>query len=181
MPNVYPEFEDANKTRKLVTKTADNPGSGTWYCLLKLTFGKSGLKYQKYNRNCKMPTKPEIGNRKGSISPEVVRAIDYLYIDVLKTRPKMPRIKPKSGDAHIRDACKKKNRSYFVFSRQGVGVRAAKIELSRKSRKWAIVLLFQGKNRSFLGFSRQRGGGGAAFFDCLVETKYERFLFCKHS
>ena len=48
-----------------------------------------------------MPTKSEIGNRKGSISPEVVRAIDYLYIDVLKTRPKMPRIKPKSGDVHI--------------------------------------------------------------------------------
>ena len=36
MPIKYPKFEDANKTRKLVTKTAYNPRSGAWYWLLKL-------------------------------------------------------------------------------------------------------------------------------------------------
>ena len=75
----------------------------------------------------------------------------------------------------------KKNRSYFVFSRQGVGGRAAKMELSRKSRKWAIFLLFQGKKSLiFRGFWDKGWGGGRQFCSCLEKTKYERFLFCKH-
>ena len=58
----------------------------------------------------------------------------------------------------------KKNRSYFVFSRQGGGGRAAKMELSRKSRKWAIFLLFQGeKSLIFRGFWDKGGGEGASF------------------
>ena len=71
-----------------------------------------------------------------------------------------------------------KNRSYFVFPRQGVGGRAAKIELSRKSRKWAIFLLFHGKKSLiFRGFWDKGWGGGRQFCSYLEKTKYERFFF----
>ena len=39
----------------------------------------------------------------------------------------------------------------------------------------------ENKKAHFLGFGDIRVGGGGGIFNCLQETKYELFLFCKHS
>ena len=44
------------------------------------------------------------------------------------------------GEIRVRDASKKNNRSYFVFSRQGVRGWAAKSKSSLKPRKRALIL-----------------------------------------
>ena len=74
----------------------------------------------------------------------------------------------------------KKNPSYFVFSTQG-GLGGSKIRIvfeTPKNERFSGY--FEGKNRSFFEVLKTRVRV-VAIFNCLDETKYERFFFiCKH-
>ena len=60
------------------------------------------------------------------------------------------------------------------------------IEVVSKSQKMSFFVghfmkKSENKKAHFLGFGDKVWGGGAAIFNCLQETKYELFLFCKDS
>ena len=80
----------------------------------------------------------------------------------------------------LRDACKIKIAHILYFRDRRWGEGGKNRIVSNKPKNERFFVVFRGKNRSFLEVFETKGGGEAGIFNSLNETKYERFLFCKH-
>ena len=53
-------------------------------------------------------------------------------------------------------------------------------EYPKENVLWDPFHFIQRKNMLPFEIFETKGEGGAAIFSCFEETKYERFIFCKH-